>query len=74
MTEAVRMGIASTTTATIVAEKIAKRCQAGVVRPSGTGENQIPTASATIAARAIATRRLESAVVMASAIPDGIVL
>src|SRR6187455_2397513 len=72
MTEAVRMGITSATTATIVAAKMAKRCHAGVVRPSGTGENQIARASATIAARPITTRRLDGTVVTATPSRDGI--
>ena len=43
-TEAVRIGNAPTITETIVAAKIAKRCQAGGVSPSGTGQNQIADA------------------------------
>ena len=43
-TEAVRIGNAPTMTEAIVAAKIAKRCHAGGVRPSGTGQNQIADA------------------------------
>ena len=46
------MGNAPTMTETIVAAKIAKRCQAGGVSPSGTGQNQMTTPRATTPRRA----------------------
>ena len=50
--DAVRMGNALTTTAKIAATNSAKRCHAWTARPSGTGETQMTTASASVARRA----------------------
>ena len=51
-TDAVRIGNAPMTTETIVAAKIANRCHAWAVSPSGGGMNQMASATATIAAGA----------------------
>ena len=50
-TAAVRIGSASTTTAKIAAANKANRCHAGTAIPVGTGQNQIPTATARVNAR-----------------------
>src|SRR5580704_5432128 len=42
----VNKGYAPSSTATIADTNTAKRCQAGAVRPAGTGVNQIPSAMA----------------------------
>src|SRR5690349_20998710 len=56
-TDAVRIGKASMTPARIAAMKIANRCHACGLRPSGGGTNQIASATARVTARAIRTRR-----------------
>ncbi len=49
--DAVRSGKAPISTHVIEATNTAKRCHAGIVRPAGTGANQMPSAIAKGAAR-----------------------
>src|SRR5215831_6724747 len=54
---AVSSGNAATMTEKIADAKMAKRCQAWTVSPSGTGANHSPSASAKVAARLTTARR-----------------
>ena len=63
--EAVRSGKALMSTHAMAAEKTAKRCHAGAVRPAGIGANQMPIASAKGAARF----RSKPGAIMASRLP-----
>jgi len=66
-TDAVRIGKAPRMTDTIVAAKMAKRCQPWGVNPWGTGQNQIPAPSATTAS--LATRVRVSGLMASAARP-----